>query len=616
MPALGNIVMRVLLLFALVAAAWALHNVNLPLKGGQVTLLTGGRREYQYSARLRWDLDYRYWLVGSQASQLYTKQSTTYDEYSRSELVQLGQHTLQLPCLLFVDLPSRDSSLTPIPDQGHTESLLPMGPNGPLWQFFHQFQLSERRLTLGTYRLGAHQHHTHHELHTNGEVFCSAVLIDHQWTPYRVVVNLTSDYTRLPISLYSQFSGVKRTALRMHIGTVSPLDRRHLPIALVVDSLHPAQRLQLDAASSLYLGHGANISGNLLPLDMRFATEAAALLACKVNASVTELLQLGRFDTQNTFQYGRDLLLDMTSLSWHIVQPSTNGPVTNEYLWLMLVLVPLIALWYLTVYESRWMNLLVDVIHNGYQAQQVPRPNSLHQLLSAQNLAFRRDLCVFTQVAVACVSAMILLIYRVDTNMQGLLVNAAYSAACVYLAVALAVLLACCGPHLSLHYTPTSVVEMSNALLWSVWLVSSAQSHQFFIGMLMLVCNCLVVQRDLEQWLLLAHFRLAPMELYSRQWLLWLVWLTFRTGSSCFLLGGYTLPLFVELHWPDNGFNALFELMTFSLLITLAFNTVGNQLLLVSRERNLWMADQLSKRPVEILPTGHYRLTEPISIKL
>ena len=48
----------------------------------------------------------------------------------------------------------------------------------------------------------------------------------------------------------------------------------------------------------------------------------------------------------------------------------------------MLVLVPLVALWYLTVYESRWMHLLVDVIRNGYSARNVPRPNSLMHLLS------------------------------------------------------------------------------------------------------------------------------------------------------------------------------------------------------------------------------------------
>ena len=617
-------------------------------------MITAGDPSHQYSVRLRWDLDYRYWLVGSQSSIQFTKRSKTYDDQLKTEELLLGDHPVRLPTLVQIDLPSRDATLTPIPDQGHADSLLPMGPNGPLWQQYHQFQLSNRHLLLGTYRLPSAQQHTHHELHTDGDLFCTALQEPkhhhqhhapnlsssnrhRQWTPYLMRVELSSDYTQLPLSLFVKTlsSDGKHHQdnfnIRMRVATSAETDRHHLGVALIVDPLHAQQRLRLNVAASLHMPQYQNDTLVEGSPGLRFSNADEAIRYCKHQLSSVaerrrtptlaselnmELILLGRLDAQSTFIYGRDLLLNRTTLSWHIVQPSQGGPVTSEYLWLMFVCVPLLALWYLAIYEKLWIFQLVNTINQGYQSEPKLQPNQNRELLSSQNQGFRRDLCVFTQVVVCSVSVLMLLVYRVDTNMQGLLVSAEYSAACVYMVIGLALLLCCNGPNMVIYFGHTSCVEMSNALLWTIWLVNSAQSHLFFNGMLMLVANGLVVRRDLEEWLLLVSFRLAPVRVYNRAWVLWLVWVSLRLAASCFILGGYSLPLFIELQWPNNGFNWLLELTMFGLLTASALNMVGNQYLLVARERNLRMAERLSKRPVMVTSDGHYSLVEPAKVEL
>ena len=573
--------MQLLAVLLLVAAVGAFvlprtpPRILLPLKGQQVVMLSGGDATRQYSVRLRFDLDaatlQRYGLatpallIGSMASAQYLQKSATYDRAAGTELFYRGLVEFRLP-VATGDLPARSGAVRIDADRGQANALLPMGAGGPLWSLWSSYSISADALVLGAWVPDEQRPGGRAAVSTDGR-FAAALRFGGGWHAYWLRIDLSTDYTLAPLSVYTQLHD--HSVLPLHLVGVRGSGAH---VALVNDNVMHMRRWRLDQAATLRLN----------------ATGAQALSALSFDDA--EELTLGRLDALAHFVVGVDLVSGSSALWHHTVVP-VNAHGLNQYLWFALVLIATLVLWYLAMFETHWIYVLMEAV-NMTEAR--PADN-FAALLTIDNAEFRWALCMMTRVAVVATAMALLFGLRINEAATTVLVSNAYSQGCIYVAVVLAVVSCALGPRFVAQYTSFAAAIMGNALLLALWLAVSAESQLFFNSVGMMVFALVVCWRDAELVLMLLYGKLRPWRIYAPLWPLWLVLAVLHLLAAGFVLLGYSVPLFIEQQWPGNAFNPIFMLLAGGGAALLAWRNVIGSILLVVELREQRLRAQLAR---------------------
>jgi len=443
-----------------------------------------------------------------------------------------------------------------------------------------------------------------------------------KWWPFRLRIGMGSDYTSVPLSLYSLLTGSYRqpmTNLSSLGSTGTRVDSTLLVQMLKADGSMPNMRLALINDDSLSNQRWQlDMGASLPPYDQeRPSYERAEQAASECYAPTTETLTLGRVDTLAHFEYGRDLLTDQSSLSWHVLQQPAERTV-NNYLGFAVVVLAGTILQQLVTYESAFSYISIRQVLLGSRGAALPPPqNTSKFLLSVRNTAFRSWMCQLTLATALLVSFSLLTGMQVDRLSPTDLLPEQDVSAVIYCCAAVSVLLALGGPELVRRYPMWLVPAHNNALTLSVWLMFAADGQMFFSQLVMLACAAMVYVRDLEFVMLVASGRLLPVQSYRRMlWPLLVVGLA-RLGFSTFLLHGYTMPVLLDVQWPGQGFSPLFHIVSALAVFLLASRTVIGQLYLVADYRVKLRNAELSKRQIIVTDQGRaYLIPSGAAVKL
>lgn len=545
----------VLLLCAITIAATS-GRVVFPLHDGRYIQLRAGDPPRSLIYELRFDLALPALLSASPRD----VESRTLDAHARTEQVQLGAQLVRLPYWTGVLAPARASAHVALSDRIGVEGVVPMGSVSPLWVQSPQYYVDAEHFVLGAYRP---KHHHRFELLVTGNLFCGLVRVSTHapWRAYALRVDLANDYTLLPVELFAAVhnasGGGGRLEMRLQRDPAAH-DDRHADVVRV--SLDARSRLlRVDALGANSLVHSTVDS------------------CATANVSALPVLTLGRLDTLEHFAFGRDEVRDRSVLLWRLAMHAHSSTLVH-YMWLPLVLVPLLLLWYTALYES--------VLVRGYRTLLgLPSaPTDGSSFITVENDLFARTLLYYTQLVVCVVSVSLLLGLRVEMLPEPEIASPLYVRALCYTVMASAVVRAFVTPTQLRRYGVAASTSISNALLLALWLTASAESSQLSNMCVMLVCSGMVLLRDCEFALQVLYTPLG-LERYNRTSAsrgLWTLCAALRCAVSFWLFAGYTLPLNIEFWWPTQPFApALISAVTLAVVAMAMLNVLSGVLTLV-----------------------------------
>ena len=596
-------------------------SIDLPLAGEQVIYLHIGDRPHLMSTRLRWDFDYDAVLLGSSVSLQYTRLSATYDSVYETELFRWEDREFRLHCRLQADVGSRPDSVAVKPDHGLAEAVLPMGKNSPLWDYWHQYSVGRTHLTLGSYR----RTDAVGELHVDGERFCVAVAVrgnKKQWRPYWMSVDLATDYTWVPQSIYDMLDVYtpQRQSNLLHnfscstasFTSADPSDANlllhmqhsataRIRLALTNDNRVASRRWKLDKDASRPPFHVEHA---------HYSTPEQATSHCA--DTDVEHFRLGHIDALAHFDYGRDRLANKTSLSWHVYVQQRQH-FNNNYVVLVLVMAFLLAQTMVVLRESAWCQLL-DKLYEPYTNNTVGRaPTSADEqpagdthgwLLTLRNRDFRSWISLYIFVATVALTAVLVLGMRINYAAHCQLFGEHYVNGVVSVCALMAVLLSFSGPDFLNHYSMWATYSKTNALLYCWWLLFAADGLPFFNQVGMMLFSLLICINDCEMLVFLAYDVCLPAGRYTRRRWYWMGLAACRLAIGLFVLHGYTLPMTIVAHWPQHYAAPAFHLLAWVLVFHRACDTLVSHNYTVATEINRIDKLFLDARPLLVNPSG------------